>query len=375
MKRKICVVTGTRAEYGLLKQIMNEIKKKPDLQLQLIVTGMHLMPEYGHTKNDVKKDGFKIDAEVDMTVEGDNLSDMAESVGKGITGMNREFKRLKPDVLLILGDRTEPFAAAITASIMNIPIAHIGGGQVSGCIDNHIRNTISKLAHIHFVRNPLHAEKLKEIGEEKWRIHTTGTLCLDAIMNMKTLKPEEISKKYLLDFNQPILLAVFHPDTLDIEKSIIHTKNLCDALVELDMQTVFIYPNADAGGRRILKIIKECTKHPKIKLYKNLPQDEYYSIMKKSSLMIGNSSSGIIEAPALGLPAINIGNRQKGRDRLENVIDIDGETDQMIKSTKKLLKSASKKKYDGVYGDGKTAEKIVEILSKVEISDKLMDKK
>ena len=368
-------MTGTRAEYGLLKQIMNEIKKKPDLQLQLIVTGMHLMPEYGHTKNDVKKDGFKIDAEVDMTIEGDNLSDMAESVGKGITGMNREFKRLKPDILLILGDRIEPFAAAITASIMNIPIAHIGGGQVSGCIDNHIRSTISKLAHIHFVRNPLHAEKLKERGEEKWRIHTTGSLCLDAIMNMETLKPEEITKKYSIDLNQPTLLAVFHPDTLDIEKSITDTKNLCDALVELDMQTVFVYPNTDAGGRRILKLIQECSRHPKIQLYKNLPQDEYYSIMKNSSLMLGNSSSGIIEAPALGLPAINIGNRQKGRDRLENVIDVDGETDQIIKSVKKLLKSASKKKYDGVYGDGKTAEKIVEILSRVEISDKLMDKK
>lgn len=375
MKRSICVVTGTRAEYGLLKPVMTAIKKKPELRLQLIVTGMHLIPEFGYTIREIELDGFDIDAKVEMMVANDTLSAMAKSVGLGIIGITQALEQLKPDILLVLGDRIEPLAAVIAASIMNIPIAHISGGKSTGGIDNSIRHAIRDFANIHFATTPLRAKRLQKMGEEAWRIHTVGNLFLDTIKNTELIPASKISEKYSLDLNQPILLVVFHSDTLNIEKSLLQVKNLCESLVKLNMQTVFIYPNADAGGRKIIETIKEYSIHPKIQVHKNVQQVEYFSLMAISHLMLGNSSSGFVEAPAFGLPVINIGDRQKGNDRLDNIVDVVGETDQILNAVKRILTNNDYRNTLGnrveMYGDGTAGIKIVEILSKIEISDKL----
>lgn len=377
-KKNICVVTGSRAEYGLLKPIMIAIKRNPKLRLQLIVTGMHLIPEFGYTVKEIKKDGFKIDAQVDMMIASDALSAMSKSVGVGIIGVTQALEKLKPDILLVLGDRIEILASVIAASIMNIPIAHIGGGHNTGCIDNSIRQAITKFAHIHLTTTPLCAKRIRETGEEKQRIHIVGHVFLDVIKDKKLIPTSVIADKYSLNLNWPILLVIFHSNTLDVDNSISQAKYLCQALVELKQQTILIYPNADAGSRRILEIIKKYSIHPKIQVYKNLPQIDYYSIMKLSSVMLGNSSSGLTEAPVFNLPVVNIGDRQKGRYRQENVINIAGRKEEIIKIANKILTNRGYrnklKNCLAVYGDGKTGERIAKILTKIQISNKLIFK-
>jgi len=379
MKRKICIVTGTRAEYGLLKPVMSAVKKNPKLRLQLIVTGMHLVPESGYTLREIENDGFDIDVKVDMLVANDTLSAMAKSVGLGIIGITQALEQLEPDILLVLGDRIEPLASAIAASIMNIPVAHIGGGQSTGSIDDSIRHAITKFAHIHFARTPLLAERLRKMGEEDWRIHTVGHVVLDAIFGGEVTPPDKIAEKYSLDLSAPILLAVFHSDTLNVEKSITQAVNLCEAIVELDEQTLFIYPNTDAGGREILKVIKEHANTPKTRIYANLPQVDYLGIMQIARLMLGNSSSGLLEAPVFKLPAVNIGDRQKGRDRLNNVVDVAGEREEIIEISKRILTDNEYRNKlqncEATYGDGKAGETIAGILNRIEITPQLLEKK
>ncbi len=358
--------------------MMLAIRRMPDLELQLIVTGMHLVPEFGFTVDEIEHDGFDIDMRVEMMVANDTSSAMAKSVGLGVIGITQAFEQLRPDILLVLGDRVEPLAAAIAASIMNIPIAHSGGGQCSGSVDNSIRHAITKFAHIHFARTPLNAERLRQIGEEAWRIHIVGNICFDTILHSKLIAPRDIAEKYSLNTSKPILLAIFHPDTLAVDESVTEAVALCHAIVTLNEQTIFIYPNADAGGRRILKVIQEHARHPKIHLYTSIPQIDYYSIMNIASLMLGNSSSGLIEAPAFGLPVINIGNRQLGRDRFSNVVDVAGEETQIVATAKRILTDHEYRRKltdsQSISGDGKTGERIARILSDIEISDRLLHK-
>jgi len=379
--RKIAVVTGTRAEYGVMKPVLKAIKANPELKLLLVVTGMHLSHEFGYTVNDIEKDGFNITAKVEMLSNSDTPEAMAESIGRGIIGMAQTWEQSRPDIVLVLGDRSEPLAAAIAGAYMNIPVAHIHGGDActGGNIDDSTRNAITKFAHIHFPATQKSAERIIKMGEEEWRIHMVGSPALDVILNEPLLSREVLTERFGLNLAELLILLVQHPVTTQVDEATNQMRETLEAIVELNYPTVLIYPNSDAGGRRMIEVIKEYEGHPFIKTFKSLPRKEYLSLVKIASVMVGNSSSGIIDAPSFGLPAVNIGIRQEGRERGNNVIDVGHNKQEIVKGIEKALTDKEflneVKKCESPYGDGKASQRITEILSKVEITPELIQKK
>ena len=346
--------------------------------LYLIVTGMHLSEEFGYTIKEIEKDGFEIYAKLNTLNIRDTGSEMAKYIGNTTVKLAEVFEELKPDILLLLGDRGEMLAGAISATCMNILIAHVHGGETSGSVDEGFRHAISKLAHLHFVATEESKRKLVLLGEEPNRIFVVGAPGLDDISE-NLLSPEEISKKYNLDLSKPIVLLVQHSVVTEVDKAPEQIRETLEAIVELQLQTIVIYPNADAGGRKMIKIIEEYEHtYPFIKAYKSLPRKEYLSLMNIATVMVGNSSSGIIEAPSFGLPVVNIGSRQKGRLRAKNVIDV-GYNKEEIKNTilKIIYDNNFRKKLQKLknpWGDGKASERIVRILTKIKINKDLLQK-
>lgn len=378
MRRKIAVLTGTRAEYGILRPILKRINDHPNLELYLIVTGMHLSDEFGYTVKEIESDGFNIYARLDTLNRDDTGAGMAKYIGDTTIKLAEVFERLHPDILILLGDRGEMLAGAIAAACMNILIAHIHGGESSGSVDEGFRHAISKLAHLHFVATDESKQRLLLLGEDPNRIFVVGAPGLDDIYE-DLLPPEEIAKKYGLDLSKPIVLLVQHPVVTEVEEAPYQIRETLEAIADLKLQTITIYPNADAGGRRMIKVIKEYEKkYSFIKAYKNLPRREYLSLMSIATVMVGNSSSGIIEAPSFGLPVVNIGTRQKGRLRAGNVIDV-GYNKEEIKNAilKAIYDENFRKKVKSIknpWGDGKASERIVNILANIKIDKKLLQK-
>ena len=378
--RKVMAVTGTRAEYGLLYPVLKAIEARPELKLSLAVTGMHLSHEFGYTVREIEKDGFPIDARIDMLLSSDTPEAMAKSIGLGIIGMAQTWEQLQPDMILILGDRVEPLAAAISGAYMNFAVAHISGGDVTrGGLDEYARHAITKFAHIHFPATKRSAERIVKMGEDEWRVHVVGSPALDIILNEPLLSPKTLGKKLGLDLSRPLILVVQHPVTTQVDEAPKQMRETLEAIVEIGYPTVVVYPNADAGGRRMIEVIKEYEKYPFIKTHKSLPRKEYLILMKVASVMVGNSSSGIVEAPSFGLPAVNIGIRQEGRERGENVIDVEHNKKEIVRAIQKALKDdiflKKVKKCENPYGDGKTGPRIAEILSKTEITARLLQKR
>ena len=377
--KKIAVVTGTRAEYGILFPVLKAIADRPELKLSLVVTGMHLSHEFGYTVREIEKDGFKIDARVDMLLSSDTVEAMAKSVGVGILGMAQAWKQIKPDIILVLGDRIEPLAAVIAGAYMNIPIAHIHGGDACGNIDNPARHTITKFAHIHFPATSKSAERIIRMGEEEWRVHMVGSPTLDVLLKETLLPAEVLSERLGLNLSRPLILVVQHPVTTQADEAPRQMKETLEAVLETGYPVVLTYPNSDAGGRRMIEVIKSYENRPSIKTYKSIPRQEYLSLMKVAGVMVGNSSSGIIEAPSFGLPAVNIGSRQEGRERGKNVIDVGHDKQEILRAIKKALTSQAflkeVKKGESPYGDGKASQRIAEILSQIEITPQLLQKK
>lgn len=378
MKRKILYITGTRADYGLMRSVLRAIEEHPHLSLEIIVTGMHLMPEFGMTINEIEKDEFKIHV-IDATYEKDDKESMATFIGKFIQLLTRKVSQIKPDIILILGDRGEMLAGAIVGAYLTITVAHIHGGDTTSTIDEIARHAITKLAHIHFAATEKSAERIIKMGEEPSNVFVVGAPGLDSILNENLIDPMELSKKYNLNLSEPILLIVQHPVTTEVNDASKQIRETLDAISELKYQTILIYPNADAGGRRMIEVIKKYEKYPFIKTFKNLPRIDYLSLMKIVSVMIGNSSSGIIEAPSFGLPAVNIGSRQEERQRAENVIDVDYNKEQIKSAIEKALHDEDFKRKvkncKNPYGDGKASVRIADILGKIRIDKKLLQKK
>jgi UDP-N-acetylglucosamine 2-epimerase (non-hydrolysing)/GDP/UDP-N,N'-diacetylbacillosamine 2-epimerase (hydrolysing) len=360
---------------------MKAIENNPKLELSVIPTGMHLSSEHGNTINEIKKDGFKVDAVVDMLLCNDSGAAMAKSLGIGLIGITQALEHIRPDIVLVLGDRGEPFAGAIAASHMNIPVAHVHGGDstTGGCIDESIRHSITKFAHIHFPATEGSAERIKKLGEEPWRIHTIGAPALDTILNTRLISRERLIKKFSFNADEPLLIAVQHPVTTQPENAANEMRITLEALTDLKIQTILIYPNSDAGGHSMIEVIKEYKHLQFLRIYKNLPHLEYLSLMKVAGALVGNSSSGIIEAPSFHLPVINIGIRQEGRERGRNVIDVAHDKTEITKAINTALyDEAFKKKINecvNPYGDGKASLRIVEILAGLEINQKLLQKK
>jgi len=376
--RRIALVTGTRAEYGYLKPLMKEIKKDKALELLPVVTGMHLLKEFGYSYKNVEKD-FKNIYKIPMRLRGDNLEDMAYYLSDGIKNITNFLKNKKPGIVVVLGDRSESFASAIAAMYLNIPIAHINGGDVTGgVIDESIRHAITKIAHIHLAHTKENAERIIKMGERRDNVHVVGALTLDVILNKQLKSKKEIFDKYNLDYRKTTFLAIQHPVTTLDDKGLDQMKELLLALKQIKNQTIMLYPNCDAGGKQLIDLIKQYEKEDFLHVFKNMSHEDYLSLMKNVNLLIGNSSSGIIEAPTFKIPVINIGNRQKGRTRSENIIDVKPDKKKILKSIDYAL---NKKEFQlkinkckNRYGDGKSAQKIVDILKKVKINESLIQK-
>ncbi len=376
--RTIAVVTGSRAEYGYLKPLMNAIQKDAELKLIPLITGTHLLPQFGNTREIVKKD-FPSSTEIPMPLLGDSLKDMALYLSSGIKNFAEFLNLHRPDILVVLGDRSESLAAALAAFYLNIPIAHINGGDVTGTtIDESIRHAISKIAHIHFVHTKNNAERLKKMGEEQKRIFITGSLSLDTILHVSLPSKEEIFRKYHLDSEKTTLLVVFHPVTTLEDKGSSHLENLLSVLETLKEQTVLFYPNVDAGGDQLRNLIKRYEGRSYLHTFVNLPHEDYLGLLKSVSVLIGNSSSGILEAPSFRIPVVNIGSRQQGRERSINIIDVLPEKDKILSGVTYALHDNTylKKlqKCENIFGDGHASERIVDILKKIEINESLIQK-
>lgn len=379
--RKILIVTGTRSEYGLLYWTMKEIQNDSELELQLVVTGNHLVEEYGYTVEQIRKDGFKIDEEIDMIINSEKKSSIAKSMGIEMIQMAQCFDRLKPDILLVLGDRYETFVASTCAMMMNIPIAHMNGGEsTEGAVDEQIRHAITKMAHIHFSGAEYYKERIIKMGEEPWRVHNVGQAGIENIKRLNLLEKEELEKELNVCFDKSIFLITYHPVTLDLENIEKQIDNLLDAIKEFDAKYIFTYPNADFGSKIIIDKVNNFVRdNENAYLYYTLGQKRYLSLLKYADIMIGNSSSGIIEAPSFKLPVINIGDRQKGRLKSNNIVNTGYNKEEIIESINKVLYDkdfrGNLNNIRNVYGNGNVSKQIIDILKYTNFDKNLLSKK
>jgi len=378
MKRKILYVTGTRADYGLMRSALEKIEESRWLELELVVAGMHLMEEFGKTVEEIERDGFKFRV-LNAAYEGDDQQSMAAFVGSLIRLLANGIKEINPDVILLLGDRGEMLAGAVVGAYMAIPVAHLHGGDISSTIDDPVRHAITKLAHIHLAATAKSAERIIKMEEEPWRVFVVGAPGLDSILKEQPADGLEIAVKYGLNLDEPLLLVVQHPVILEDMAPGEQIRETLEAISELGYQAVVVYPNADAGGREMIETIREYDRHSFIKSFKSLPRRDYLAMMRMASALLGNSSSGMIEAPSFGLPVINIGSRQDMRERGENVIDVCPETEAIKAAITKALFDrnfiAKARSSHNPYGDGTAGEKIVAILSHINIDHDLLQKK
>jgi UDP-N-acetylglucosamine 2-epimerase (non-hydrolysing)/GDP/UDP-N,N'-diacetylbacillosamine 2-epimerase (hydrolysing) len=379
-QRTICVVTGTRAEYGLLESSMRAIRDRDELQLTLVVTGMHLSPQYGETYRDIESDGFEIDHKVDMLVDGDSGLSMAKSTGLGILGLGEAFRDIDPDIVLVLGDRDEPLATAVAAAHMNIPVAHIHGGDaVSGAvIDDSIRHAVTKFSHLHFPASDRSAERVVSLGEEDWRITTAGAPGLDAIRTDQYVPGEEMRARLDIDSAETLLLCVQHPVTTQPELAGEQMNATLDALESFEATLVIIYPNSDAGGGEMIDAIESHPVSEASIVQRSLPREEYLGLLAASDVLVGNSSSGIIEAPSLGLPVVDIGPRQDGRERADNTVSVPHDTTAITDAIRQCLTDEAfrrrARECSNPYDHGPTGVRIASVLAEVDLGEQLLRK-
>lgn len=377
--KNICVVTGSRADYNYLKLTMEKIDKSSKLNLVLVVTGMHLLRKHGRTIDLIKKDGFFIKKTISMYKEKDRSNkSLGKAIGKSIIKFTKTFVQLQPDLILILGDRFEPFVATIAASTLKIPIAHIHGGDISGTIDENIRHAITKLAHIHFPASHKSEERIRLCGEEKWRIYMVGSPTIDLIMAEPLLNKKEICTKLDLNDAEKLIICLQHPNIFEAENAGEQIKITLQNLKELNAQVIIIYPNNDMGSDLIIKEIKKVENNPKFKVFKNLERLDYLSLLKNADLLIGNSSGGLIESPIFKIPVINIGTRNEGREAAGNVISVDQNYENVKLAIKEALSPEFKKNCEKVvnpYGDGTASDKIIKVLEDLELNEKILFKK
>lgn len=373
--KKVCVITGSRAEYGLLSPLIKAIAVNKQFNLSIMVTGMHLSPEFGLTYKEIENDGYVIDEKVEMLLSGDTDSSISKSIGLGLIGFSDAFTRVTPDLVILLGDRFEIFSAAISAYMAKIPMAHLHGGEITeGATDEAIRHSISKMSYWHFTSTENYRKRVIQLGEMPERVFNVGALGIDNIINGNFLSNEELTSDLSLDLTKPFAIVTYHPVTLENNSAEQQLDNLLNAILKFDkLNVVFTMPNADANGRVIIQKIDDFVrKSPnKYSSFTSLGSKRYLSLMKLATLVIGNSSSGIIETPSFGIPTINIGDRQKGRDRAESIIDANIYTEDIINAIKKGLShefQSACKNIENVYGNGHTASKIIDILS-LKLSD------
>lgn len=368
MKRKICVVTGSRAEFGLLRWLMQDIKEAPEFELQIVATGMHLSSEYGFTYHEIENAGFFIDKKVDMLLGSDSATSITKSVGLGTIGFADAFSVLQPDLILVLGDRFELISAVTAALIAGIPVAHVHGGETTeGAFDEAIRHSITKMSHLHFVAAPEYAHRVIQLGEHPEKVFLVGGLGVDAIKRISLLGKEALEESLQFKFAEKNLMITFHPVTNEVELPGNHMSELLIALDELkDTHLIFTMPNADKGGGEIIKMLNVFVKaRSHARLYPSLGQLRYLSCLQFVDGVVGNSSSALMEAPSMGIGTINIGDRQKGRLSASSVIDCASNYESVKHALNRLYEPefrSSLLKTINPYGNGGASKKILEVL-------------
>lgn len=368
MNRKICVVTGTRAEYGLLRWVMKGIRDTPGLEIQIIVTGMHLSPEFGLTYREIESDGFFIDRKVETLLSSDTPTGLAKSMGLGLIGFGEALQQLQPDLMLVLGDRFEIFSAVAAAMVARIPVAHLHGGEATeGAFDEAIRHSITKMSHLHFVAAEEYRQRVIQLGEHPDRVFLVGGLGVDNIKKLTLLDRPALEASLGFKLGRRNLLVTFHPVTLEDATSAEQMAELLAALEAIeDTHLIFTMPNADTGGRVLVDMIEQfVADHANTCAFTSLGQLRYLSCIRHVDGVVGNSSSGLTEVPSFGKGTINIGDRQRGRLKAESVIDCSSDRRSIAAALQRLYSpafQATLKTVRNPYGEGGASEKIVQAL-------------
>lgn len=378
--KTIGVVTVGRSDYGIYLPILRKIQESPDLQLHLIVAGMHLSPEFGMTVKTIETDGFEVGERVEMLLSSDAPEAIAKSMGLGTIGFAQAYARFRPDILLVLGDRFEMHAAAVAALPFKIPVAHIHGGEITeGAIDDALRHSISKLSHLHFVATDEYARRVIQLGEEAWRVIVSGAPSLDNLKSVKLLSAAELEDRYGFSLKKSPLLVTFHPVTLEYEQTEWHVGELLAALHMTGLPIIFTLPNADTCNYTVTRMIKDFVKgHTSAHVVSGLGTQAYFSLMSVAAAMVGNSSSGIVEAPSFKLSVVNIGARQRGRLRAKNVIDVGYEREEIVQGIRTAISPEFRAGLEGIrnpYGNGQASEVIVGVLRTAVLDQRLLVKR
>jgi UDP-N-acetylglucosamine 2-epimerase (non-hydrolysing)/GDP/UDP-N,N'-diacetylbacillosamine 2-epimerase (hydrolysing) len=379
MKRSIAVVTTSRADYSHLYWPVHELSRHPGVDLRLIVLGAHLSPQFGETVREIEKDGLPIAARVECLLSSDTDVGMAKTLGLAVLSLADLLAQTRPDLLLLIADRYEMLAPAAVALTLRIPIAHIEGGEVSeGAIDDAVRNALTKMSHVHFTSTEGARARVIAMGEEPWRVHRAGAPSLDHLRRSRLLNREQLEEKLQIDLRSATYLVAYHPVTL-LRDTTEEADALFAALEELSVPVLFCYPNSDAGNHALLEKTRTfLATRPESKLFVNLDAVTYWSLLREVSVMIGNSSSGIMEAASFALPVVNVGFRQKGRERARNVIDAEPSAPAIGAKIAEAGSSSFRDSLAGMtnpYGDGHAAEKIVQVLTSVPLNQELIVKR
>ncbi len=376
--KRIAVITGSRSEYGLLKPLLEKLKDSDDLQLQIIVTGTHLMKQYGYSADEILADGFAADASVPMYIYGEKKGAFGRSIGIAVIGITKALSELKSDLVVVFGDRAEAFAGAVAAMSLNLPIAHLSGGEVttSGHVDEQIRHAITKMAHLHFPATLASAKRIERMGEELWRIFPVGDPGISILKKMTFPSKNEVFQNLCLDTGSPLALCVQHPVSTQTDESGTQMKITLDVLQEMELQTVIVYPNGDTGSREIVREIELHRNVPFFRIFNNLPRDVFLGIMKNADVMVGNSSSGFSEAPSFGLGVVNVGIRENAREHSGNIISVPHDSSLIRKAIENIISrnKEESRQYANPYEGPDPASEITRILEQIDIDSKLMIK-
>jgi GDP/UDP-N,N'-diacetylbacillosamine 2-epimerase (hydrolysing) len=377
-KRRVLAVTGIRSEYDILSSVFAAIRAHRSLSLQLIVTGAHLSPDYGETVRQIRKDGFAIAEEIESLISGDHDTSRVKGLAIQLQGLVQSVARIRPDILLVLGDREEAMSTALVGNYLNIPVAHIGGGdRAIGNADDQVRHAVTKLAHLHFTTNAESARRVRRLGEQGFRVFNAGNPGLDRLRTIPKLTAAELSRRlgFGLGEREPFLLLIQHPLSTEIERAGEQMRITLDAVERLGLRTVLTYPNSDPGSQDMIRAIEARRKLGILHVVKTAPRLEFVNLLRRASCLMGNSSAGLLEAPHIKLPVVNIGNRQKGRLHADNVQFVPHDVGAIVRGVRRAVYDAKYRarvrRCRNPYGDGRSSGRIARVLATVPLNDRL----
>lgn len=382
-KRRILFTTGIRSDYDILYSVMQAVDQHSKTEVNLVITGAHLVELYGHTVDQVEIDEFNVVARIESLLNSDMAAGRVKSAAIQLMSLVDVLAQIRPDIVVAMADREEALTVAMAGAYMGIPVAHIGGGDHAddGNVDNAVRHAVTKLSHLHLVTTPRSAERVSRMGEEHWRIRVVGAPGLDRLLTTEAISREALSDYLKFDITEgPIAVVIQHPISTEIGEAGWQMRTTLEAITELGIRALVSYPNSDAGSQQIIEVINEfAARYPLIRAYKNLPRPVFVNLLRSANVLVGNSSCGIIEAPLLKLPAVNIGKRQVGREHAENVIFVQHKVEQIQEAIQKALYDQEFKALVQIcqnpYGDGRAGKRIANILAEVSIDRRLVSKR